>query len=769
MPGYVGFQLALELTNVLPVREIGTLVYTKLLDMARELRNSGSDIVVEADLASIFGRAQVSLELEKAFKAKVHISKVTPLHEGSEIQLRTGPGPTVIRAFQESEYFATIVTLSALSYFIPRESLARMIATGMAKRYEAGVPGASSPCVYEGVESTLAACCTQCGEFQWAPYREEIEDRIRGSMQDYSWSPYYTRLTPAVLLGAMDFLYVVKSLPANRIITLSSQGGFIPLTIWAHHILNLNVVITDLPGPDVSFGDAEGPHVIIHWRRADLPDREELDWNEEGDEDGPEISLHETDMTVLLTCKPEDHDSEHLFAAERHPLSGYGTVFLRRSLNVDTIISDDDEIYKEVVCLTVGFAIAASQRMARELPDPVPQGQDEFEETGQTIRLETWRIMESAKLLFAGITIDPSLCRGFATFISQNGLTETTLPSTFNSFFAMVPSHRPEFSPQARMIRMLESATKHVLIFAHVAEVGKCGDMPIILTDDIITLGSLIRTVRKGNVEPGLVRFDAVFDGVSKILSSGEFSTRDKKRGSAATESLCSDFGWSVLMTTYDDLDPGDVRPELVHIRKGTPTNSKTGERKLRILDGIGIERTAKSYVTPVERGEYTPRTFANHISRKDYYVTLSYEFQITLFISFESTREWQKHGGSKSFQQTLAYSQMAKNLFNTHLIEECSHKDQNGWEQPKKIQLGPDVVAMLGGSEELLDGNTMPEKIIILLTKGDRYARWHAITWLAMGVFDSRRKIALRSNQCCESCALDYLASQKGKWYLVL
>ncbi|KAH0845987.1 hypothetical protein FOPE_11189 [Fonsecaea pedrosoi] len=759
MPSYAGFQLALELSNILPVKEVAAFAYTALFNLARELRNSGSDLFIEADLASIFGRSPVSRELEKAFKDKVHISTVTTLHEGSEIQLRTGPGPTVIRAFQDSVYFPTIVTLSALSYFTRREDLARMIANGMAKRAEAKVPGASIPPAYEGIESTLAACSTQCGEFQWAPYGAEIEKRLQVSMQDYSWSPYYTRLTPALLLGAMDFLYAVKSLPADRIVTVSSQAGFIPLTIWAHYILSLNVVITDLPGPDVVFGNAEEPHVFIRWRQSDLPDREELDWNEEGDEDGPEISLHETDMTIILTSRPEDHDSDSLYSAERHPLAGYGTVFLRRSLNVDLILCDDDDIYGELVSLIVGFAIVVSQRMAREMPDPTPE-----EETGQKIQLEAWRVMASAKLLFAGIPIDPALCRSYAEFLSEHPLSESVLPATFDSFFAKVPRHRPQFTPAGRMVRLIESATKHVLIFAHVLDVEKCGEMPIILTDDIPSFTNLIRDVREGNGQPGLVRWDEAFDGVSKLLSSGESFSRDERRRSASTESLCSDFGWSVLLNTYGDVDPGDIRPELVRVRKGTPTHSKTEERKLRIVDGNAVERSAKSYVYPVERGlEYTPRTFANYTSRKEYYTTLSSEFQSILFISFESTREWQDHGGSKSFQQNLAYGKMAKHLFNTHLTPECSHQNKSHWEKAKKTKLGPDAVAILSGYEEMEDGISMPQKIVITLTRGDRYLRWHAIIYLVPAVSYSSRKIALRSNSCCEPCALDFVASQPG------
>ncbi|KIW89581.1 uncharacterized protein Z519_09737 [Cladophialophora bantiana CBS 173.52] len=769
MPAYAGFQLALELSNVLPIKDLAASTITTLLNTARDLRNSGSDIVVEADLASIFGRGQVSLELEKAFKAKVHITKITPLHEGSEIELRTGPGPTVTRAFQNPPYFATIVTLSALSYFTRREDLARMIASGMAKRCEANVSGASSPPGYESIENTLAACSTQCGEFHWAPYCAQIERRLRISMQDYNWSADYTRLTPAVLLGAMDFFYIVKSLPVDRIVTISFQTGFIPLTIWAHYILGLNVVITNLSCPDVVFGNADEPHVVIYWRQIDPSDRETPCWNLGTDDEGPEICLHDADMKIILTCKPEDHDSDGIYSRERHPLSGYGTEILRRGLNLNTITRDDDDIYVEAASFIAGFAIVASQRMARELTwPPCEQGQETTEDTGQKIQLEIWRIIDSVKLIFDGITIDSKLCEKYAQLLSEQPPSESTLPSTFNSFFARFAWHGRLYSPADRMMALIELLTKYVLIFAHVFELDKCGDMPIAFSDDISAFSTVLREIREGTDRLGLVERFEVFGGVASVLESSELQDESRNRY-AGRLSLQSDFGWCVHLDTYGDRDPAVVRPELVHIRKGTPTNSRTGERKLRIRDGSGFVGGEKSCVCPVERGlTYTPRTFANYTSRKDYHKSLAYEFQITLAIAFQSVPEWQNCGGSKSFKERMRHSEMHENLWNTHLTPKCSHRHRNERKQAN-IKLGPDAAAVLGFSERHTHDEILPERIIILLTKGDAYVRWLAIWHACADAGDTGRKIMLRGDKCCESCALDYVASQQGKWYLIL
>ncbi|EED13650.1 hypothetical protein TSTA_099050 [Talaromyces stipitatus ATCC 10500] len=65
MPGYLSIQLSFELMRLIPT-ELVTVGTTQLLNFARELRTSGSDTVVEEDLAAIFGRGHISPEIEPA-------------------------------------------------------------------------------------------------------------------------------------------------------------------------------------------------------------------------------------------------------------------------------------------------------------------------------------------------------------------------------------------------------------------------------------------------------------------------------------------------------------------------------------------------------------------------------------------------------------------------------------------------------------------------------------------------------------------------------
>ena len=75
MAGYVGFQLAFELTNVLPIREILKATPAYIMSLARNLRKSGSDLIVEMDLAEVFGRVNISSELETKFKETIRIQR----------------------------------------------------------------------------------------------------------------------------------------------------------------------------------------------------------------------------------------------------------------------------------------------------------------------------------------------------------------------------------------------------------------------------------------------------------------------------------------------------------------------------------------------------------------------------------------------------------------------------------------------------------------------------------------------------------------------
>ena len=106
------FSLSLELSHFVPQAAfiIGK-TYSSAMRLARELQSSGSDIVIEEDLALLFGRCNIVSNMASSFRTIVaQTDLVSPVVAG--IALLSGPGPTVLRALTqtpEGPFFAMVV------------------------------------------------------------------------------------------------------------------------------------------------------------------------------------------------------------------------------------------------------------------------------------------------------------------------------------------------------------------------------------------------------------------------------------------------------------------------------------------------------------------------------------------------------------------------------------------------------------------------------------------------------------------------------------
>ena len=128
------FQLSLELTNIFPagsmIRHLEGSVYQQIMTLARDLRKSGPNILVEEHSAAIFGRARIEADIEDRFKALVLLdTTIIQLHGNSSLALSVGPGPTVGRAFASKDrfYLSTIIQLSLLGWVLCTSQTSSMI------------------------------------------------------------------------------------------------------------------------------------------------------------------------------------------------------------------------------------------------------------------------------------------------------------------------------------------------------------------------------------------------------------------------------------------------------------------------------------------------------------------------------------------------------------------------------------------------------------------------------------------------------------------
>ena len=776
MPFTTGLQISLELAKAFPISSVTENIGSKVLQYARALRVSGSDIVVEADLAEVFGRGKIVHELEQNFRKVVKVQRFTSLRDGCEISLDSGAGPTILHSFRDNGYSSAIIQLSFLGWTHDRSSLATAIDQAMVKRFEMGVAGASASPGYEGILKTLAACSSQSAAFAWSHYIQSVSNKLQESIPGYHYSQDLLRLSPAALMGAMDYLYVVQQLRESRKIMISNAMGSITFVIWAHYILGLNVLITTEVPSTITFGDEKNPHVLIVWSKMNthsalmfpVPDRLEQKLQ-------PSIQLLDEDMSVVLDSAPDPERWRDITVDPRYPLLGYGATYLHRMFNTDVITNNVDPIYQESVKLIIAIAIWVSRRVDRDINITLsPTEVVNLPSPQRNVSIAVWRILTSAKLLFSNNlgSADTSSIENYVKELSRNPLDEASLPRVCTAFLKKVPTNPRRASPEEKYIFHLRCLASMVLVFSLVPEIESCAAMPLreVHFIEVGFQGQFLKAC-KDPEERLRLRHDTIFCEIMKYLSSYKVQGR---------VFLCCDFGWSVYFDTFGDRDPTQVEPELVHIREGVPTNKRTMERKMFLCDGRG---TPSPIATPsrdnsqlIRGRDYVPRSSAT-ASWTEFWSTGVDAFEHSMYYSVTPKQEWREHG-REPHQQFSYCRNMQTMLWETFATAACDHSLN---ESKSPIKLGMDAAAVLGWRNDQEKIEEVTERFLICLTKGEPRIRWLAAQTSIFlgrrcGAIDSQtdpevrvREVMLRTPDCCDSCALEQTAEVPGNHYWIL
>ena len=715
MPFSTGFQISLELAKAFPISSVTESIGSKVLKYARDLRVSGSDIVVEADLAEVFGRGKVVHELEQKFRKVVQVQNVTFLRDGCEISLDSGPGPTVLHALRDSGHFSVIVQLSFLGWTHDRSSLTTAIDQAMIKRFEMGVAGASPSPGYEGISNALAACSSQTTAFTWSHYIHLVNTKLEESISGYQYSQDLMRLSPAALMGAMDYLYIVQQLLESRKVMISNAMGSITFIIWAHYILGLNVLITTEGPSTLSFGNEQNPHVLIVWSKL-RPYSASLYPVSYKDEEmlQPSIQLLDEDMSVMLDSTPDSERWRDIAVDTRYPLLGYGTTYLHRMFNGDIITNDLDPIYQESVKLIIAIAIWVSQRVDRDINITLsPTEVITLPSPQRNVSIDIWRILASAKLLFSNKlgAIDTSAIGNYMKILSQGPLDEASLPNICTAFLKKVPIKPRRTSPVKRYIFQLRCLASMVLVFSFVPEIASCSAIPLREADFTeVGFQHHFHKACKDPEERLRLRHDTIFCEINKYLSSY------KVPGNVF---LCCEFGWSVYFDTFGDRDPTQVKSELIHIREGVPTNKRTMERKRFLRDGGStrspIFTSSEDNSQPIRGREYVPRSPAT-ASWTEFWSTEAQAFEHSMYYSVTPKQEWREHGREPN-QPFSHCRNMQSMLWETFATAACEHPPNDS---KRSVKLGMDAAAVLGWKNDQEKIEEITERFLICLTKGE-------------------------------------------------
>ena len=762
------FALSLELASILPtVGRAANKAADALMRRARDLHHSGSDIVVEEDLANVFGRCRISLTLTSSFKTVVtNSTSNVPLLE--QITLQGGPGPTVIRAFQESPYFAMVVQLSLLAWTFDSNYLATAITDALRNRLE-GAPISSvlqSSPDRQGILKVLMACELQTSAFNWNMILNAVS-RTLGYTPDKAPLDF-----PCFVLQALlDMFPMVQTLPSDRLVHIqipvgeNLKSGISTLVVWAHHVLDLTVLvrsreITGQPPKLIRFGNSDSEQVLVE---------------EVGADHEASIILLDSRREHLLTVKPDpDVENDGLIGTVRRtPARGWGNALLFDSLgHLHFLRTRSQAVAKDLQIITSAFAFIVAKHLIRD--DTDRHRDEDMPQAGAEMiyKVDEKRLLQASRFLFDNPHISQGAINSLVAQYSYKALHDSDSlprpPAIEAVSRAHVPAENREWTIKDGWSQILNQAIQlsiFLLALAHVVNPEDCEDLRFAgFAFGSMCEHPLAQQLEEWNGKDALRIQDNAWLQAMAIPLLGHRTHVWNLQWDRIC--LISDRGWSAWISTLGDLDPSFVSVGSVRVGRGSPC--RNGVWKAGILDSQPGNSYHFNISTDVERaqscGQATSLRCAEKVTMESPYCGEGDDvFLVSARLRLHDAIPNQKpvHGvGYKALQKYLWWAQLSK---------ACSH----GGQMRKDIKLDVDCATIKGFGYYLHDTD---ERIQIYLTAHSVGARWLALAmvpWISVNMEEEEelvsRHILLRVNNCCFQCVIDQAAAQPGKWFIIL
>ena len=219
-----------------------------VLALARDIRNTGSDLLVEEDLVANFGRNRIESQFESTFKTVVRESTSKQLATSLDIFLNAGAGPTVHHRLRDPRYFSTIVQLSLLTSVYDIGSLAGGLSSALSRRLEGALQDQRYFPSAQALSGTLRACKEQTCNFNWSLLFDAVTSTLGDELGIHLLRPEHLRALPvAILQGLIDFLPTLQYFPEDHLVSIklhaSRSLSISMIIVWAHHLLGFSVQV----------------------------------------------------------------------------------------------------------------------------------------------------------------------------------------------------------------------------------------------------------------------------------------------------------------------------------------------------------------------------------------------------------------------------------------------------------------------------------------------------------------------------------------------
>jgi hypothetical protein len=279
-----------------------------------------------------------------------------------------------------------------------------------------------------------------------------------------------------------------------------------------------------------------------------------------------------------------------------------------------------------------------------------------------------------------------------------------------------------------------------ILAFSNVSDLEGCGQWRFGCLNTIKSSNLVEEVMRwdgKRNLE---VRHDTWYDLLGRIMLGRKFIQ-------PGASCLISNWGWSMWISTFADVDPLEVVPGMLTVRHGVP--SRNGERRNKIVDGPTGGFAGPPYQICENTGELaTSRCTIDATVGTRMTGMRDDQFVVSVHFSFKDSKI------------RTGYRQMHRLRWNAFVLPECTHQPSAA------VKLPIDTATITGtdGSETTETSSTLHvPRTCASLVRGNRAARWMAI----IGA-DGSRQVILAGNYSCLSCSIQKASLLKGPLLVV-
>lgn len=571
------FSLSVELTKLVPFGSLVTASGQALLNLMRDLQETGSDLVTEEGLALVFGRNRIDPRFETSFRTAVRESVIHHVTDIAELMIQGGPGPTLQRSLSNTIYFRTVVQLSLLTWAHEIGEFAKALSQALDRRAtETGQQEA--PPRLDGLKGTLRAVREQTCGYMWELTFSAVDLKLaplRGANP-----PSHSRFIPiSILQGLLDSLTAVQHLPEARLIRIRSIDGATTIVVWAHHVLGLTVLVESALGSE-RFGD--GPETVYIDCTALA-----------GDVLYPEFEAHlslfnETD-DLLFTIEQASDDFFIEPWIRHHPVYGFGYKIIEMRQDYDVVI-------QHLIYASVTSALAIVAEESTQKSDPLHR-------RGQDVYPSVQKILTVGRLLFPShaFILDSLDVAQSHQCLARSPWTIEILPEPIADLIKDGHCSLKDFRAETRCL------TETILVLSLVQNIENCLALPL---DHSYVPKHTIRFSMAEQSRLGQDEFRAqelaqwisplpmptsttAFRVMVEVLKGKDFRTPERHERQV---SVISTGGWTLCLGSIIENDPSDLHPSIV-VLQGVPM--RKGERR-RLITDIPPREDAPQYHTSV-------------------------------------------------------------------------------------------------------------------------------------------------------------------------